>query len=127
MVFLGNPESGVELHPIDFAAFAHPCGGIGLTVEDPAECASVVEQFLGAPDRAILQAVVDQLEPPPPSKVTGDQGLHFGESLARGEPHRADPGIGEKWRNRDYRPPAERRFRAQRRGKPRKDSAPEAG
>jgi thiamine pyrophosphate-dependent acetolactate synthase large subunit-like protein len=55
MVFLGNPESGVELHPIDFAAFAHPCGGIGLTVEDPAECASVVEQFLGAPDRAILQ------------------------------------------------------------------------
>jgi hypothetical protein len=73
------------------------------------------------------RSVVDQLEPPPPSKVTGDQGLHFGESLARGEPHRADPGIGEKWRTREYRPPAERRFRAQRRGKPRKDSAPEAG
>src|SRR6202035_5814902 len=38
MVFLGNPEYGVDLHPIDFAAFAHACGGIGFSVEDPADC-----------------------------------------------------------------------------------------
>ena len=42
MVFLGNPEYGVELHPIDFAAFAHACGGIGFTVEDPADCGRVI-------------------------------------------------------------------------------------
>ncbi|MBV9340218.1 MAG: pyruvate oxidase [Acidobacteria bacterium] len=88
MVFLGNPEFGVQLHPIDFAAFAHACGGVGFTLEDPAECASMVEQFLAAPGPAILQAVVDQLEPPLPSKVTGEQALHFAESLARGEPNR---------------------------------------
>src|SRR5207249_1494145 len=35
MVFLGNPEYGVDLHPIDFVAFAHACGGVGYNVEDP--------------------------------------------------------------------------------------------
>jgi pyruvate dehydrogenase (quinone) len=89
MVFLGNPEYGVQLHPIDFAEFAHACGGIGFTVEDPAECASTVEQFLTAPGPAILQAVVDQLEPPLPAKVNTQQALHFAESLARGEPNRS--------------------------------------
>jgi len=38
MVFLGNPEFGVDLHPIDFAEFAHACGGIGFTAEDPNDC-----------------------------------------------------------------------------------------
>src|SRR5262249_32144921 len=31
MVFLGNPEYGVELQPIDFAAFARACGATGVT------------------------------------------------------------------------------------------------
>ncbi|HZQ18382.1 MAG TPA: thiamine pyrophosphate-dependent enzyme [Terriglobales bacterium] len=89
MVFLGNPEFGVQLQPIDFAEFAHACGGIGFTVEDPAECASTVEQFLAAPGPAILQAVVDPLEPPLPGKINAEQALHFAESLARGEPNRS--------------------------------------
>jgi pyruvate dehydrogenase (quinone)/pyruvate oxidase len=88
MVFLGNPEFGVELQPIDFAEFAHACGGVGFTVEDPAECGNVVEQFLAAPGPAVLQVVVDQFEPPLPAKITADQALHFAESLARGEPNR---------------------------------------
>ena len=88
MVFLGNPEYGVDLHPIDFAAFAHACGGVGFTVDDPAECGASMEQFLSAPGPAILEAVVDPLEPPMPGKVTAGQSLHFAESLARGEPHR---------------------------------------
>src|SRR5207244_7302170 len=73
MVFLGNPEYGVDLHPIDFAEFAHACGGIGFTVDDPRECGSTMEQFLSAPGPAILQAVVDPLEPPLPGKVTAEQ------------------------------------------------------
>jgi pyruvate dehydrogenase (quinone) len=89
MVFLGNPEFGVQLHPIDFAEFAHACGGVGFTVEDPNECASTLEQFLAAPGPAILQAVVDQLEPPLPGKIKAEQALHFAESLARGEPNRS--------------------------------------
>ena len=88
MVFLGNPEYGVDLHPIDFAAFAHACGGVGFTVEDPAECGSALDEFLNAPGPAILQAVVDPLEPPLPPKITTEQALHFAESMARGEPDR---------------------------------------
>ena len=30
MVFLGNPEYGCDLEPIDFAGFAEACGGAGL-------------------------------------------------------------------------------------------------
>jgi pyruvate dehydrogenase (quinone) len=88
MVFLGNPEYGVDLHPIDFAAFAHACGGIGFSVEDPADCGHAVEEFLNAPGPAVLQAVVDPFEPPMPAKVKAEQALHFAESLARGEPNR---------------------------------------
>jgi pyruvate dehydrogenase (quinone)/pyruvate oxidase len=89
MVFLGNPEYGVDLHPIDFSAFAHACGGAGFSVEDPADCGRVVDEFLAAPGPAILEALVDPLEPPLPGKVTADQALKFAESLARGEPNRS--------------------------------------
>src|SRR5205823_4726495 len=88
MVFLGNPEYGVDLHPIDFVAFAHACGGVGYNVEDPAECGHAVDEFLNAPGPAVLQAVVDPFEPPMPAKVKAEQALHFAESLARGEPNR---------------------------------------
>jgi pyruvate dehydrogenase (quinone)/pyruvate oxidase len=88
MVFLGNPEYGVQLHPIDFAEFAHACGGVGFTVDDPKECGETVEAFLNAPGPAILQAVVDPLEPPMPGKIKAEQALHFAEALARGEPNR---------------------------------------
>ncbi len=88
MVFLGNPEYGVELHPIDFAGFAHACGGVGFTVDDPAQCGHALDEFLNAPGPALIQAVVDPFEPPMPAKVKADQALHFAESLARGEPNR---------------------------------------
>src|SRR5437016_4316238 len=59
MVFLGNPEYGVDLQPIDFAAVAHACGGAGFSVEDPRQCGVVVEEFLNAPGPALLEATVD--------------------------------------------------------------------
>ena len=89
MVFLGNPEYGVELHPIDFAEYAHACGAIGFTLEEPAECRDTIKEFLNAPGPAILQAVVDPFEPPLPAKIKAEQALHFAESLARGEPNRS--------------------------------------
>jgi pyruvate dehydrogenase (quinone) len=88
MVFLGNPEYAVDLQPIDFAAFAHSCGAIGFSMEDPAECGRVLDDFLAAPGPAILQAAVDPFEPPMPAKVKAEQAVHFAESLARGEPNR---------------------------------------
>jgi pyruvate dehydrogenase (quinone)/pyruvate oxidase len=90
MVFLGNPEFGVDLYPIDFAAFAHACGGIGYHAEKPEEIGAVLDQFLAAPGPAILEAVVDPNTAPLPGKVTAEQALHFAESLARGEKDAAD-------------------------------------
>jgi pyruvate dehydrogenase (quinone) len=101
MVFLGNPEYAVSLHPIDFAAVAHACGGVGFTVDDAADCGATIEKFLAAPGPAVLEAVVDPLEPPLPAKITADQALKFTESLARGEPDRAKiawTAIGERVR-----------------------------
>jgi len=88
MVFLGNPEYGVELQPIDFAAVARACGGTGFTVEKPEDCGRQVEEFLNCSGPALLEAVVDPFEPPMPGKVTTDQALKFAESLIRGEPNR---------------------------------------
>jgi pyruvate dehydrogenase (quinone) len=88
MVFLGNPEYGVDLHPIDFAAFAHACGGVGFFVDDPADCGRVMDEFLKTPGPAVLEAAVDPFEPPLPAKVKAEQAVHFAESLARGEPNR---------------------------------------
>jgi pyruvate dehydrogenase (quinone) len=88
MVFLGNPEYGCELQPIDFAAFARACGGTGFTVDDARECGRVVEKFLAAPGPAILEAVVDPFEPPLPAKVTLDQATKLAQALLRGEPNR---------------------------------------
>src|ERR1700741_1746391 len=46
MVFLGNPEYGCDLQPIDFAAFARGCGGHGFTVADTARCGAGPSQRL---------------------------------------------------------------------------------
>jgi len=88
MVFLGNPEYGCELHPIDFAAFARACGGVGITIEDPHECGPVLDEALKSPHPVIVEAVVDPFEPPMPAKIEPKQAARFAESLARGEPNR---------------------------------------
>jgi pyruvate dehydrogenase (quinone)/pyruvate oxidase len=88
MVFLGNPEYGCELQPIDFAAVARACGGVGYTVEDPSQCGRVLDEALAQKGPVIVEAVVDPFEPPMPPYVTRDQAFKFAKSLARGEPNR---------------------------------------
>ncbi|HWO42428.1 MAG TPA: thiamine pyrophosphate-dependent enzyme [Candidatus Eisenbacteria bacterium] len=89
MVFLGNPEYGCELQPIDFAAFARACGGSGYTVQDPAACGAVLDEALANPGPALVEAVVDPFVPPMPAKITLEQATHFAQALARGEPNRS--------------------------------------
>jgi Enolase C-terminal domain-like/Thiamine pyrophosphate enzyme, C-terminal TPP binding domain len=64
MVFLGNPEYGCELQPIDFSMFARACGGTGFTIEDPRECGRLVEQALNTPGPVVVDAIVDPFEAP---------------------------------------------------------------
>jgi pyruvate dehydrogenase (quinone) len=88
MIFLGNPEYGCELQPIDFAAFARACGATGFTIEEPADCGPTLEKALATPGPVIIEAVVDPFEPPMPPKITLDQAAKFAQSLAKGQPHR---------------------------------------
>jgi pyruvate dehydrogenase (quinone)/pyruvate oxidase len=88
MVFLGNPEYGCELHPIDFATFARACGATGITIEDPNECGSLIEQALATAGPVLVEAVIDPFEPPMPPKTTLKQASRLAEALMKGEPNR---------------------------------------
>jgi len=88
MVFLGNPEYGCDLHPIDFAAFARACGGTGVTIEDPKDCGRMIREALANAGPVVVEAVVDPFEPPMPPKTTAKQAAKLAEALLRGEPDR---------------------------------------
>jgi pyruvate dehydrogenase (quinone) len=89
MFFLGNPEYGCELQPIDFAAFARACGATGFSVEDPRQLGDVLDHAFAAPGPVIVEAAVDPFEPPMPPKISVEQATKFAESLAKGQPNRS--------------------------------------
>jgi len=86
----GNPQYGVQLHPIDFQKFAESCGAAGYTVDDPRMVGSVLRQAFDHPGPAVVQAVVDPNEPPLPGKITTEQAWLFAKALARGQKDRWD-------------------------------------
>ena len=93
MVFLGNPEYGCELQPVDFAAVAEAAGVRGFTIREPGECRATLAEALRHPGPAVVQAEVDPNEPPMPARVKPEQALKLAEALARGEPNRARIGV----------------------------------
>jgi pyruvate dehydrogenase (quinone) len=86
IVFLGNPEYGVELQPADFAAWARAAGAEGYRVADPTNVRAVMREFLASPKPAVLEALVDPNEPPMPGKVKPEQAVKFGKALVKGQP-----------------------------------------
>lgn len=87
IVFLGNPEFGVELQPIDFAKYAEACGGLGFTVHAPEDIAPTLEKAMNSGKPCVVEVYVDPNEPPMPSKVTFKQAKGFAEALAKGQPN----------------------------------------
>jgi thiamine pyrophosphate-dependent acetolactate synthase large subunit-like protein len=87
MIFLGNPEYGVELHPIDFVKVAEACGGVGFHCETPDETHRALQEAFASDKPALIEAVVDPFEPPMPAQATLAQGARLAESLVRGQPH----------------------------------------
>jgi pyruvate dehydrogenase (quinone) len=85
IVLEGNPQFGVELQPIDFAAYAMACGAAGFTIENPEEAEEVLGRALAYDGPAVVQAVVDPNEPPLPGNITMKQTFKFAEALLRGE------------------------------------------
>lgn len=92
MVFLGNPEYGCELPPIDFVGVAEACGGIGIRLEKPKEAKRTLRHALGAARKerrpVLVEAVVDPYEPPQPARIKKEQVVNMAKALLKGEPHR---------------------------------------
>jgi pyruvate dehydrogenase (quinone)/pyruvate oxidase len=63
MAFLGNPEFGCELQPIDFAAVARACGVKGFSIPDPAQCGAVLREAFETSGPALVETAVDEMAP----------------------------------------------------------------
>lgn len=87
MVFLGNPEYVCELEPIDFTLVAQGCGLDAVRIEDPARCGDQLHQAMQKKGPVLIEAVVDQNEPPMPPAVGVKDAVHLAQALARGTPH----------------------------------------
>ncbi len=86
IVFLGNPQFGVQLQSADFAGWARAAGAEGYVCDDPANLRETMSRFLASPRPAVLEAVVDPNEPPMPAKIKPEQAKGFAEALVKGQP-----------------------------------------
>jgi pyruvate dehydrogenase (quinone)/pyruvate oxidase len=93
MVFLGNPEYGVDFAPIDFVKVAEGCGARALRIDDPGDCEAGLREALSHDGPALVEAVVDPDEPPLPPKITKEQAKLMAEALRRGEENRQRIGL----------------------------------
>ena len=88
IVFEGNPEYGLDLHPIDFAKFARSCGVPGFTLDDPQQAQEIISKALNTLGPVVIEAQIDPNEAPMPGHVNSTQALHFAEAMMRGEKDR---------------------------------------
>jgi pyruvate dehydrogenase (quinone) len=93
MAFLGNPEYGVDMAPVDFVKIAEGCGAHAVHIEDPERCGEQLREALAHPGPVVVEAVVDADEPPLPAKITRDQAKLMYDALRRGEESRARIGL----------------------------------
>ena len=89
MIYLGNPEYGVDLYPIDFVKVAEGCGARAVRIEDPKKCRAQMKEALAMDGPVVIECLTDPLEPPMPPKATKAEMKHLTQSLARGERDRA--------------------------------------
>jgi pyruvate dehydrogenase (quinone)/pyruvate oxidase len=93
MVFLGNPEYGVDFAPVDFVKVAEGLGATAVHIEDPERCGEQLREALAIPGPVVVEAVVDGNEPPLPAKITPEQAKMMYDALRRGEESRVRIGL----------------------------------
>ena len=81
MMFLGNPQFGCEVQPIDFAKAAEAMGGRGFTVSVPEEVDEVLDRAFATDGPVVIEAVVDAFEPMIPPKMPADYAKNFHKAL----------------------------------------------
>jgi pyruvate dehydrogenase (quinone)/pyruvate oxidase len=88
MAFLGNPQYGVELAPVDFVKVAEACGLEGVRLEDPAHVSNQLTKALNADGPVVIEALVDPHDMPMTPTINREHAKGFARGLARGEPNR---------------------------------------
>lgn len=81
MMFLGNPQFGCELQPIDFAKVAEAMGGRGVTIRSPDEVEDRLDEAFAMTGPVVIEAVVDASEPMLPPKMPSDYARNFRKAL----------------------------------------------
>ncbi len=89
MIYLGNPEYGVDLYPIDFVKVAEACGATGVRIDNPKHCKDQMKEALATDGPVVIECLTDPNEPPMPPKATKAEMKHLAQALARGERDRA--------------------------------------
>lgn len=88
MAFLGNPQYGVELAPIDFVKVAEACGLRGIRLEDPRCVGDQLREALAVDGPAVIEAIVDPHDMPMTPTINPEHAKGVAWGLARGEPNR---------------------------------------
>jgi pyruvate dehydrogenase (quinone) len=94
MMFLGHPEFGCALEPVDFAKIAEGCGLTGLRINRSDDCAAIMDEAFACEGPVLVDAVVDPAEPMLPPKRREKYVKNLNKALeqmpdARGEIERA--------------------------------------
>src|SRR5690606_34361908 len=87
MMFLGNPQFGCELQPIDFAMAAEAMGGIGYAVTRPEQVDDVLDRAFATEGPVLIEATVDAAEPMMPPKMPPDYAENFRKALPQTPGH----------------------------------------
>jgi pyruvate dehydrogenase (quinone) len=93
MLYLGNPEYGVDLHPVDFVKVAEACGLRAARIDHPGTCRQQLKDAVALDGPVLIECVVDPLEPPWPPVITTDERNKLATALARGERNRTPIGL----------------------------------
>jgi pyruvate dehydrogenase (quinone) len=91
MMFLGNPQFGCELQPIDFARAAEAMRGKGFTIRAPGEVEAVLDTAFAAEGPVVIEAVVDASEPMLPPTMPATSGRRCRRRRAGRRSRRASP------------------------------------
>jgi pyruvate dehydrogenase (quinone) len=88
MAFLGNPQYGVELAPVDFVKVAEACGLRGVRLEDPATVGDGLNEALAMDGPVLIEAVVDPHDMPMTPTINSEHAKGVAWGLAQGQPNR---------------------------------------
>jgi pyruvate dehydrogenase (quinone) len=88
MAFLGNPQYGVELAPVEFAKVGEACGLQGVRIEDPAQVGQQLRDALSIEGPVVIEAIVDPHDMPLTPTINPEHAKGFAWGMARGEPNR---------------------------------------